>query len=352
MNTVIKEDARNIAKSGSVDWDRLIGKTVLITGATGFIGSCMIRGLMYRNLHMDSRIRIVAMVRNRQRAEAMFSDYLETGLLDFAVGDVCEPVVYEKPVDFVVHCASNAAPKEYAADPVGTMKTNFFGTFELLEFARKKGVQKFLYVSTIEIYGNTDQSGEISEDGYGYIDAVNPRSCYPISKKACETAAVCFGKQYGLPVSIGRLSYIFGAGMKKDDSKVVAILARAAAAGEDLVLKSKGQQRRSYTYISDAITGLLAVLASGADGEAYNIASSLCITTIADMGRTLEEIYYDKGVRLRFDLPTEEEKNKFSPIRDAVLSNQKLKSLGWSEAVDLKAGLFRMTESISEDDNV
>ena len=346
--SIIAQDAKNVAESSFIKWEKLDGKTVFITGATGFIGSSLIRGIMHRNMQLGGKIKIAAMVRNRARAEEMFAEYLGTGLMDFSVGDVCEPVKYEGDVHYVIHCASNAAPKDYAADPVGTMKTNFFGTFGLLEFAKEKNAEKFLYVSTIEIYGNTSD-GETPEDGYGYIDAVNTRSCYPISKKACETAAVCFSAQHGLNVSVGRLSYIFGAGMKKNDSKVVAILARAAAKREEMVLKSKGEQLRSYTYISDAVTGLLAVLLEGEDRQAYNIASSLCVTTIAGMGKTLEEIYFDEGVRLRFDLPTEDEKSKFSPIRDSVLSNKKLKELGWTDKTDLKEGLRRMTESIAED---
>lgn len=346
MNIVL-QDAKNVAESSFIDWKKLENKTLFITGATGFIGSSIIRGIMYRNEHMSGNIKIVAMVRNKERAEKMFSEYAFSALLDFAVGDVCEKVKYDGEVDYIIHCASNAAPKEYAADPVGTMKTNFFGTFGLLEFAKEKNAEKFLYVSTIEIYGNTSK-GETPEDGYGYIDAVNTRSCYPISKKACETATVCFSLQNDLNVSIGRLSYIFGAGMKKDDSKVVAILSRAAAKREEMVLKSKGEQLRSYTYISDAVTGLLTVLLNGENRQAYNIASSLCITTIANMGRTLEEIYYDDGVRLRFDLPTQDEKSRFSPIEDSVLSNEKLHALGWREKTDLKEGLRRMTESITQ----
>lgn len=349
MNTVICQDAKSVAECNSINWDKLSGKTVFITGATGFIGSCLIRGLMHRNQHMDADIKIVAMVRNKEKAEKLFCDYIESGFLSFVTGDVCSPVNYDSKVDFIIHCASNAAPNEYASDPVGTMKTNFYGTFNLLDFAKKNNAEKFLYVSTIEVYGNTDNESDIPEDGYGYIDAVNPRSCYPISKKACETATVCYGKQYEMPVSIGRLSYIFGAGIKKDDSKVVAILTRAASENSEMVLKSKGEQRRSYTYISDAITGLLTVLLEGENGHAYNIASSLCETTIANMGKVLEEIYYNNGVRLRFDLPNEDDKKKFSPIRDAVLSNKKLKALGWNEMVNLRDGLEKMTESFREE---
>lgn len=349
MHTIIWQDAENIAKDENISWDMLQDQTVFVTGASGFIGSCVIRGLLYRNRYMGSRIRIVAMVRDAERARKLFGGYEGDGLLQIMAGDVCRPVQYDGRVDYVIHCASNAAPREYACDPVGTMKTNFFGTLQLLEFAQEKNVKKFLYVSTIEVYGNAGGQGKISERDYGYIDAVNPRSCYPISKKACETASVCFSAQYGVPVSIGRLSYIFGAGMKPDDSKVVAVLTRAAAAGGEMVLKSEGSQRRSYTYITDAASGLLTVLLKGEDREAYNIASSLCVTTIADMGRTLEDLYYKEGVRLRFELPSTEEKNRFSPIRDAVLSSEKLKALGWREKVDLRTGLQRMTTSIAED---
>ena len=342
---ILQQDAQQVAESDFIDWKHLDGKTVFITGATGFIGSCLIRALMYRSMNYGEKIKIAALVRNVPRAKEMFRQYSNTGLMEFVQGDVTDGINYDGGANYVIHCASNAAPKEYAADPTGTMKTNFYGTFNMLELAKRCNAEKFLYVSTIEIYGNTD-GGETPEDKYGRIDAVNPRSCYPISKKACETAAVCFSAQYGLNVSIGRLSYIFGAGRKKDDSKVVAILTRAAAQRGEMVLKSKGEQLRSYTYISDAVSGLLTVLLSGEDRQAYNIASSLCTTTIANIGKTLEDIYKDEGVTLRFDLPTEEEKSKFSPIKDSVLSNKKLKSLGWTEKVDLRTGLEKMTESM------
>lgn len=345
MNDRIEQDARQIAES-NLNWNELDGKTIFITGSTGFIGSALIRGLLYRVIHLGENIKIVAFVRSKKRAEEVWGEYINQNILIFCIGDVCKSVTYEGKVDYIIHCASHAAPEEYANDPVGTMKINFLGTMHLLDFAKEKNVKKFLYVSTIEIYGITDFSGERSEQDYGVIPAEQVRSCYPISKKSCETMVISYGVQYHLPVSIGRLSYIFGAGMKKTDSKIVAVLARAAADRKELVLKSRGEQRRSYTYIVDAVTGLFTILFKGKEQEAYNISSSFCITTIAGIGKTLEKLYAEEGVKLCFALPTEEEKKKFSPIQDAILSNQKLKQLGWEETVDLEDGLKRMVESI------
>jgi nucleoside-diphosphate-sugar epimerase len=223
-------------------------------------------------------------------------------------------------------------------DPVGTMRINFIGTDNMLQFAKKCGAQKFLYVSTIEVYGKTS-CDEIGEDDFGYISSNNIRSCYPESKKCCENLTVCFGKQYGLDVSIGRLSYIYGAGMSKTDAKVCALFARKVAAGDDIVLKSEGKQLRSYTYVSDAITGLLTVLLKGEDGEAYNIASSDSRITIVDMAKQYCELFPEKRSQVMFDLPTDKEKTAFSFIENAVLDSKKLELLGWCGQVSLRDGL-------------
>jgi len=344
MTNIIKQDAKRVSEC-NIPWKELDEKTVFITGATGFIGASLVRSLLSRTEQGKEKIRVIAAVRNLSKAKELFAEY-SNKYLDYYVGDICAPINYAEKVDYVIHCASNAAPEEYANDPVGTMKINFLGTTNILEFAKEKKVNKFVYVSTIEIYGNTDLSTEIKEDEYGIISADNVRSCYPISKKACETLVFSYGKQYQIPVSVGRLSYIFGAGMKENDSKVVSVLARNVARRENMILKSKGTQLRSYTYISDAITGLLTIMLLGENQNAYNISSSLCITTIAGLGEALEEIFCDYGVKLCYELPSEEEKSKFSPIRNSVLSNEKLKKLGWVDAVDLKTGLRKMVESI------
>lgn len=338
MTNIVKQDIYRIASS-NISWEKLEGSTVLVTGATGFIGSYIISALMQRVIDKGADIRVIAMVRNEERARAKFADYMELGRIDFIVGDVKDPVNSELKADYIIHCASNAAPDLYASDPVGTMEINFFGTSHLLKYATKCGAKKFLYVSTIEVYGKTDNLDTIGEEDFGFISSSNVRSCYPESKKCCENLAICYGKQYGLDVSIGRLSYIYGAGMSKTDAKVCALFARKVAAGEDIVLKSTGEQLRSYTYVSDAITGLLTVLVDGKEGEAYNIASSKSRITIVDMARKYCELFPEKNSKVLFDLPNDFEKGAFSFIANAVLDSTKLESLGWDAEVSLDDGL-------------
>lgn len=338
MTNIVKQDINRIAAS-NISWDKLDGKTVLVTGATGFIGSYIISALMQRVKDTGADIKVLAMVRSEERARAKFADYMDLGKIDFIIGDVKEPVNSDKSADYIIHCASNAAPDLYASDPVGTMEINFFGTSHLLKYASKVGAKKFLYVSTIEVYGKTDNLETIGEEDFGFISSSNIRSCYPESKKCCENLTICYGKQYDLDVSIGRLSYIYGAGMSKTDAKVCALFARKVAAGEDIVLKSTGEQLRSYTYVSDAITGLLTVLLDGENGEAYNIASSKSRITIVDMARKYCALFPEKGSEVKFDLPSDYEKGAFSFIANAVLDSQKLESLGWEAEVSLDDGL-------------
>ncbi|MDD5924462.1 MAG: NAD-dependent epimerase/dehydratase family protein [Clostridia bacterium] len=344
MNNLVKKDVLSLIDSQSIAWEKLDGKSVLITGATGFIGSFIIYTLLERTRQNNSKINIVALVRNKEKAIKMFADYADFDMIDYIEQDVCTPIVYRKPVDYIIHCASNAAPKEYSEYPVETMKTNFYGTLNLLDFAKEKQVSGVLYVSTIEVYGALIGNEKISESDYGIIDASKVRSCYPLSKKACETLCLSYADEYGVPVKIGRLSYIFGPGMKAGDSKIVALFPRCIAEGKDIVLKSKGDQLRSYTYVSDAIAGLLRVLIDGECGEAYNIASKLCITTIADIAKTLVELYPEKKLKVIFDLPSEQEVKGFSLIQNAVLNSEKLEALGWCPKTDLKTGLKNVVE--------
>ncbi|MGN0487222.1 MAG: NAD-dependent epimerase/dehydratase family protein [Acutalibacteraceae bacterium] len=343
MTNTVRGEIEKIA-AAPLSWEKLSGKTLLVTGATGFIGSFIIRALMLKNERDGLGVKVIALVRSEDKARSLYGEYEEKGMLSFLVQDVCEALPTDRRADFVIHCASNAAPREYSLYPVETMKTNFFGTMNLLDYAKAVEAESFLYVSTIEIYGTTHGLDTIPEDVYGEIDAMKIRSCYPLSKKGCETLCASYADEYGLDIKIGRLSYIFGPGMKPGDSKIVALFPKCIADGENIVMKSKGEQLRSYTYVTDAVTGLLTVLLEGKNGEAYNIASKLCITTIAGIAHTLVDAYPEKGLKVIFDLPTEQEAKGFSLIENAVLSSEKLENLGWQPETDLVTGLKKVVE--------
>lgn len=338
MTNIVKADIEKIAKA-KLSWHKLENKTVLVTGATGFIGSFIIHSLMKKNECDCLNVKVIALVRNAQKARQAYGEYENKGLLSFIEQDVTLPLPTDKKADYIIHCASNAAPKEYSLYPVETMKTNFYGTVNLLDYAKEVKAESFLYVSTIEVYGTTHGVETIDENTYGEIDAMKVRSCYPLSKKGCETLCLSYADEYGVNIKIGRLSYIFGPGMKPGDSKIVAVFPKCIADGENIVMKSKGEQLRSYTYVTDAITGLFTVLLDGENGEAYNIASKKCITTIAGIAHTLVDSYPEKGLKVIFDLPSEAEAKGFSLIENAVLNSQKLENLGWQPETDLVSGL-------------
>ncbi|MGN0298940.1 MAG: NAD-dependent epimerase/dehydratase family protein [Lachnospiraceae bacterium] len=339
LTPIIKNDIFDMLQQCTA-MEQLRGSTFLITGATGFIGSYLVHSLMMDAEQHQANTTIYAVVRSAKRARNLFRSYEEAGRIFFIEQDVCAPLSsFQQDVDYIIHCASNAAPKEYFEDPVGTMNTNFLGTSNLLNYAKTHLKRKFLYVSTIEVYGTTYQNPSIHENEYGIIDSCNPRSCYPLSKKACETLCISYGKQYNIPVSIGRLSYIYGPGMKENDSKVAAMFPREVAAGHNIVMKSKGEQKRSYCYVCDAISGLFTVLAKGRSQEAYNIASSIGITTIRNMAERLIALFPEKKLQVVFDIPTEQDKQAFSLIADAVLNSDKLEALGWNPIIDLDKGL-------------
>lgn len=340
LTTIIRKDLSNTLNQCTA-MEELRGSTFLITGATGFIGSYLIHALMMDAEKHQADTTIYAIVRSAAKARNMFRSYEDAGHIHFVEQDVCTPLSsFDKNVDYIIHCASNAAPKEYFEDPVGTMNTNFLGTANLLNYSKTHLRKRFLYVSTIEVYGTTYHNPSIHENEYGIIDSCNPRSCYPLSKKACETMSISYGKQYNIPVSIGRLSYIYGPGMKENDSKVAAMFPREVAAGHNIVMKSKGEQNRSYCYVCDAISGLFTILAKGQNQEAYNIASRIGITTIRNMAERLVALFPEKHLRVIFDLPTEQDKQAFSLIADAVLNSEKLEQLGWQPLTDLDTGLI------------
>ena len=308
---------------------------VLITGATGLIGSCIIDLLMLSNEH-GRQFEVYALGRSKEKLSARFDAFKQSKHLHFVEQDIMKPLDSVFSYDYIIHGASNADPRNYALYPAETMLINIEGAKNVLNYCKDNRNTKALLMSTFEVYGNAGKD-IYSETDCGVIDINKIRSCYPESKRCMEILARCYVDEYGVKAVIGRLSSIYGPTMAKGDSKAHAQFIRNGLKGEDIVLKSKGEQRRTYCYVIDAVTGLLRVLAKGEIGVAYNIANENAVVSIADVAQTVADI---SGTKVVFHLPDEIEKKGFSVPQNCILDNSKLKQLGWNGYYDIQKGIY------------
>lgn len=294
------------------------GKTAVVTGATGLIGAELVTILS------EMGAGVISAVRDTSRATGKCVKY-----------DACLPLEFDFRADYVIHAACSAHPMAYSTDPAGIMRANLTGTMNLLDYAVKTGA-RFILLSTGEIYGNDPESDEgFSEDETGKIDTMNPRSCYPESKRAAETMVAAWTRQYGADALVARLCHVYGPSITPTNSRADAQFLRRALAGEDIVMKSAGSQMRSFMYVKDAARAIACLMEKGESGAAYNVAGRT-VASIRDYARTLAEI---AGVKLAFENPDDVEKAGYSKVSRAVLNPAKLESLGFRCEYDLKNGL-------------
>lgn len=307
---------------------------VLVTGASGLIGSCLIDLLLLANRHGRS-FDVYALGRDAEKLAKRFANYIDSDRLHFMEQDIRKPLEDDIEYDYIIHGASNADPRSYALYPAETMLINLEGATNVLNYCREHPATKVVMLSTFEVYGNAGKD-VYEESDSGVVDLNMLRSCYPESKRCMEILTRCYVDEYGVKAVIGRLCSIYGPTMAKDDSKAHAQFIRNALQGKDIVLKSKGEQLRTYCYVIDAVRGILCVLDKGVVGEAYNISYEESIVSIAEAAQTVANIAHAKVV---FDLPDDVEKKGFSKPQNCILDNQKLKSLGWKGYYDIRKGL-------------
>lgn len=304
-------------------WEKLDNKTILISGGTGFIGSFISDVIRYRNEKYDSNIKVVSLSR-RGGCSDKTVEYLKA--------DITQPISYAGTIDYILHLASNTHPKQYGEDPVGTITTNVIGCDNLLKLAvEKKAI--FLLASSVEIYGQ-GRAEPMDEQYCGYLDCNIARSGYNEAKRTCESLCQSYKQQYGIEVKIVRLARVFGADNKLD-TKAMSQFMDKAVAGEDIILKSKGNQRFSYCYIADAVSGIVKVLLDGVDGEAYNIANEDEGLSLGGYAEFMADLA-NKKVLYRI-----ENDEAASRASYALLDIEKIKKLGWRPLYGVKEGLER-----------
>lgn len=311
------------------------GKSFLITGATGLLGSALVDLLLAANDALASGMHVYALGRSEVHGKERFGTYWGRTDFTFLAQDVTIPLLGEQHFDYIIHAAGNSHPQLLAADPVGTMTGNFLGIYQLLEYTRRTKAGRVLYVSSGEVYGELDKPVK-AENDYGYVDVLNARSGYPNSKRAAETLCVAYSQQYDVDTVIVRPSHLYGPTMTRQDSHAVAEFLRHAAAGEDIVMRSTGAVVRSYTYVLDAASAILTVLLRGKRAVAYNVAEDRKCISIREIAEYLAKL---GGVRLFFDLPEDASRLGYGTITRQVLDASLIHALGWECQVDIYQGL-------------
>lgn len=334
MNTFIKQDLETFAASFALS-EELANKSFLITGATGLIGSTLIRCLLSLNIN----VQITVLVRSLDRANNILRELVDSIVVfQEDVDSFIENTVTS--FDYIVHCASPTSGDYMAEYPVETFDYLIQSTRSLLQFSRKQCVKSFVYLSSIEFFGEiSDDSSPLTEKQHGYIDHTSVRSSYPLGKRAAEYLCFAYAKEYGVPAKIARLTQTFGAGVSFEDNRVFAQFARSIVKGEDIVLHTKGESSKPYCYSIDCVSAILYILLRGDVGKAYNVANEDTYISIINLALYLQK-RFNPAISVRID----ERSNNYAPVTKCKLSTLELRSLGWSPLFDLELMFSHLIE--------
>lgn len=343
---IIQEDIERILQA-PFPWLQFQGKTVLVTGAAGFLPAYMVETLLCLNeQNRDQKTTVIALVRNLEKARRRFAHHLDRKDLRFLVQDASSPVAADFPIHFIIHAASQASPRQYGTDPVGTMSANILGTSHLLELASRNGPATVLYLSSSEVYGALDAAHmPVAEHTFGSLDPANVRSCYAESKRAAETICTSWAHQHGVPAKIVRPFHTYGPGLSLDDGRVFADFVADILAGRAIAMHSDGSARRAFCYIADAVEGFFAVLLKGIPGTAYNIGNPDAESSILDLAERLVVAFPEKRlsvVRADSAPPPGYLDSRVSVITPDI---RRARLLGWQPRIGIEEGFRRTVES-------
>lgn len=334
-------DAEEIAKS-DIDWDKLAGKTILISGATGYVPQYIVHGIMKHNDLYGSNIKLIALCRSREKSELRFSDYLERSDFTLLIQNITAKVEYDGPIHYILHAASPAGIINSNKDPLTTFKVNVDGCSMLLDLAEKKNAS-FLLFSSVDVYGRNEGGERFTEDYSGALDPLNPRNIYASAKRASEALCMCYAER-GVNAKIVRPTQIMAGGIPLDDGRLHIDFISQIINGNKIVLKGDGSPIRSFIYITDAITGILTVLINGKSGNAYNISNIDAEASVLEFAKAMADCAAE-NVEISYNMAT---RNNDPAVKHAVsvvtANSDKLCSLGWKPKVSLIEACRKMMQ--------
>lgn len=340
----VQEDLKQLLEQ-DIPWELFREKTVLITGATGMLASYVGFTLLYLNEQLSLNIKPIFLARNKEKLEQVYGSTLSQ--VHCLVQDVCKPMQYEGTVDYIFHAAGAASPYYIINDPVGIINANVQGTQQVLELARKNQTKNLVFASTREVYGHVADKTSITETDMGVLDTLNPRDCYPESKRLAEALLTAYHTQYGINFNSMRIAHTYGPGMQIDsDGRVMSDLINDAVNTRDILLKSTGKAERAFCYITDAVSGIFRVMLKGEATKAYNLANENEPIRIIDLANLLQKIA-DNGKIVKVEV-NESNSAAYTNYPRTGLDTARLNALGWSPTVGLKDGLERTLKAFDK----
>ncbi len=345
-NEIYLNDLNSITANTKINFEKLRNKNILITGATGLIGSLMINTLLYLNKTKNINCNIFAFVRNIEKAQKIFHKQInENYKINFIVGDITSKIDIEQNIDYIIHAASETSSKYFSENPVETIDSILIGTKNILNFAKEKSIQKIIYLSTMEVYGRPETDEKINENYPAHLNTMEVRNSYPISKRMCENLCVSYNKEFNINFNILRLTQTFGPGVQYNDGRVFAEFARSVIENKDIILHTKGETKRNYLYTMDAIQAILLTLTSDISNEVYNVANENTYCSIYEMAVLMKEL--NKNINVKIE---EEDISKFgySKTLHINLDTSKIKKIGFTPTKNLKEMFKNMIDTMEK----
>lgn len=342
MNRTEFDDLRKLIESDSIFWDAFNNSRILVTGGTGLIGSMLTKLFLLRNEFHNANVQILSLVRDASKARNQISMYPNSGNVQFIEGSVESVDFSYFSADYVVHTAAPTKSSFFIENPVETIDAIVLGTRNVLNFARDAKVKAMVNVSSMESYGTLDDEN-VTEDKLGFIPLDSLRSSYPESKRLSELMVYAYSQEYKLNATSLRLAQTFGAGITENENRVFKYFCDRIMNNEDIVLKSTGETKINFCYLTDAIKAILILLTNGLGGEIYNASGDSYNMTIKQIAQWLLD-HHGSTNKLIIDVNDNE---MYAPVNRMILNSEKLKMLGWAPEIDIKEAYLRLIESLT-----
>ena len=342
---VLRDDVETALNDPPIPWDRFRGATILVTGATGVIGSAVARVLCTANAAKGLGLSVVGQGRHPSKGRRLEAE-LGVRFLPADVRELSSATSGLDHADFVVHAAAVTSSAQMVARPDEVLTTAVEGTRNVLDLARELEARSVVYVSSMEVYGQ-GLTGVVTESDVGTLNPDDPRSSYPEGKRRAEALTAAYATEHGLHTTSARLGLTLGAGVPNDpaNTRVPLQFARSVLAGRDIELHTDGAGVTNVCYLADAVRALLLLATKGAAGEAYNVANSQASMTIRRMAEVVAREVAGGAINVVVKPPEDLESRGYAPPSSYRLATDKIRALGWEPRYGMAEMYERMIAS-------